>query len=474
MNKAGEIFENAILHWRDAAGIGTALIPTTLNDKVMVLGVLQRIYARSPTCKTIIITNNFSERQEIIEFITQQGDEENDTEFKKIINEGNIKVFTLDFVLRSVYKISPFLCILYHPETIAEQLLDYLNNSKFKLVVLNKLLKDQKDIVSLYKICPILDDFKYNEVEAIRLSTPVEEVQIDVTIPEDSNIKKDLDKANEYISTSISIFGSFDIMQQARTGNTDLNISSNQICAQIAQENGWRENLDMSIEFNIEIDRLYNPMNLKERASKTYEIIRNRSQLLSDYDGKLDVILKIIEDNPNKKILIINKRGDFANRVTDYINCRSIEPICGNYHDRVEPIPAIDVNGNPLYYKSGAKKGERRMMAYQAQKTYNENMFNQNKIRVLSTNNAPDKDLTIEVDIIIITSSQCESIKSYMYRMSNIYFRSNNILLYSLYCKNTIEEKLLENKEHANNHTIINNCKKSVVSEKNSDFVIVD
>ena len=37
MNKAGEIFENAILNWRDAAGIGTALIPTILNDKLMVL-----------------------------------------------------------------------------------------------------------------------------------------------------------------------------------------------------------------------------------------------------------------------------------------------------------------------------------------------------------------------------------------------------------------------------------------------------
>ena len=82
-------------------------------------------------------------------------------------------------------------------------------------------------------------------------------------------------------------------------------------------------------------------MNLKERASKTYEIIRNRSQLLSDYDGKLDAILKIIEDNPGKKILIINKRGDFATRVTEYINCCSMSPICGNYHDRVEPIPAI-------------------------------------------------------------------------------------------------------------------------------------
>ena len=124
MNEAGEMFENAILHWRDAAGIGTALIPTTLNDKVMVLGILQRIYARSPTCKTIIITNNFSERQEIIEFLTQQGDEENDAEFKKIIDDGHLKVFTLDFVLRGTYKATPFLCVLYRPESMPQRLID--------------------------------------------------------------------------------------------------------------------------------------------------------------------------------------------------------------------------------------------------------------------------------------------------------------------------------------------------------------
>lgn len=474
MNKAGEIFENAILHWRDAAGIGTALIPTILNDKLMVLGVLQRIYARSPTCKTIIITNDFFERQNIIEFITQQGDEENDTEFKKIISEGYIKILTYDFVIKNVFKTTYFLCILYRPKTIHKTIVDYLTNSKFKLVILNKLLTNKEDIISLYKVCPLLDDFKHNEVEEIRLSTPVEEIQIGVDIPEDSNIRRDLNKSDEYISTSLAIFGSFEEMQQARVGNTTLNISSNQICAQIAQANGWNENLDMSIQFNVDIDRLYNPMILKERATKTYEIIRNRSQLLSDYEGKLEAILNIIKDNPNKKILIINKRGDFANKVTEYINNNSASSICGNYHDKVEPIPAVDFNNTPLYYKSGAKKGERRMMAFQAQKTYNEYMFNNGKLNVLSTNNSPDKDLDIDVDIIIITSPQCESIKSYIYRMSNISFNSNNIILYSLYCKNSMEERLLDNKEKVNNHTITNMCEKNIFSEKNSDFIVVD
>ena len=66
MTNPGEIFENAINHWRDEKGIGTAIIPTPLNDKLMVLGVLQRIYARSPTINSVIITNSFRARLYII------------------------------------------------------------------------------------------------------------------------------------------------------------------------------------------------------------------------------------------------------------------------------------------------------------------------------------------------------------------------------------------------------------------------
>ena len=87
MVQAGEMFENAILHWRDAKGKGTALIPKPLDDRVMILGVLQRIYSRSPTSKTIIVTNTFNERQTIIEFLTHREDEDNNNEFKKLITK---------------------------------------------------------------------------------------------------------------------------------------------------------------------------------------------------------------------------------------------------------------------------------------------------------------------------------------------------------------------------------------------------
>lgn len=471
MEYAGELFVNAIEHWRDAKGIGTALIPHPLNDKIMVLGVLQRIYARSPTIKTVIITTTFTERGNMLEFIThQENEEENNQEFKKLINDGIIKVYTYDFVKNINNNVYPGLCILYRPEEICDKIAHYVSSCKFKLIVLNHLLQDANNMTTIYKIAPILDDFKQNEIEQLRLSTPVEEYQIGIDIDEDREEYKLLKYYNEYITTTISIFGSFDIIQQANLGNSQLNISAAQICYQIAQENGWNEHLDMSIEFNVEIDKLYNPNNLRERASKTYEIIRNRSQLLSDFELKLDSIFEIVRLNSDKKILIINKRGEFANKVTEHINTLSENNICMNYHDKVENIPAIDSNFNPIFYKSGNKKGERKMMAAQAQKTLAEKLFNENKINVISTNNSPDKDLCIDVDIIIISSSLCEDINSYLYRLSNINFRSNKIELYSIYCKNTIEQKQLENKTFANNH----NVKFSNDDNNFSDFIVVD
>lgn len=471
MNEAGELFINAIEHWRDAKGIGTALIPAPLNDKTIVLGVLQRVYSRSPTCKTMIITTTFKERSDISEFLTQQPDsEENNKEFKKLIKDGNIKILTYDFVKRMEIIHYPLLCILYRPEIVDVLISTFINRCKFRLVVLNKLLSNTEDMIEIYKIAPILDDFKQNQIDQMRLSTPVEETQIGVEIPIDSEDYKLLEYYNEYITTSINIFGSFEIINQANSGNQSLNISPTQICYQIATENGWNEHLDMSIEFNIEIDKLYNPMSLRERASKTYEIIRLRSQFLSDYKGKLEDIFNIVQENKDKKILIINKRANFATFVAEYINNLSEKTICLPYHDKLENIPAVDINNNPIVYKTGSKKGERKFMGAQAQRTYAVQKFNRGDINILSTNNSPDKSLDIDVDVVIITSPMCEDINSYIYRLSNVNFNMINIKLFSIYCRNTIEQKQLENKSLAKNH----NVKNSTDDEIYSDFVVVD
>lgn len=468
---AGEMFDNAINHWRDEKGIGTALIPAPLNSKLMVLGVLQRVYSRSPTCKTVIVVRTFNERTEMSEYLTQQEDqEENNSEFKKLIKEGYIKIFTLNYIEDCVSTSYPTLCIIYKPDRFDGRVQNYISRCKFKLIVLTRLIEDAEAMRMLYHNCPLLSDFAQNQIDEVRVSTPVEEIRCPVYIEADSENAKLLEYYNEYISTSVSIFGNFEIMQQAHLGNNQLNISSMQICNQIAHENGWNENLDMSVEFNLEIDRLYNPNNLKERASMTYEIVRNRNQLLSDYDAKLDAVFKIVKDNPDKKILIINKRAEFASTVTEYINMLSEKSICMNYHDKVNNILAVDVDGNPVVYKSGLKKGQQKTIGAKAQKTLAVAKFNADEINVISTNNAPDKDLCIDVDMIIITSPQCNDIKSYLYRLDKLCFRSHKLKLYTLYIRGSSEQKLLERKEMALNHIV----KNDVGDENISDFIVDD
>lgn len=470
---ADELFEQAALNWRDNRGVGTAFVPAPLNDKVLVYQILAKMYNKNPNALTIIIVNSFGERSEIIEFITHTGDEENDKEFKYLIDYKFIRVFTYSFLQKNTWRLTNSLAIWYRPEySMAEGI--NIVKSTYKLVVLNKLISNPVECSSLYKVAPLLNCFKQAEIDELRVSSPVEETWVDVTIPEDSESYKLYKYYCKYIETSLNIFGSFDIMQQARIGNTVLNISSAEICAQIAQENGWNEHLDMSFEYNQKIDELYNPNNLRDRATQTYEIIRNRSNLVSDYEGKLEKILEIVRNNKNHKILIINKRGEFASKVTDYLNNNSEEDICGNYHNKVDNIDAVDIDGNPVYIKSGAEKGKRKAMGAKAQMTLNEKKFNLNKIYCLSLSNSPDKSLCVDVDTIIITSPLCENIKSYLYRLTDIHINADKINLFSIFCKNTIEQQRLFNKPMQDTHKIVNKSEFDANVENKSDFLIVD
>lgn len=473
---ADELFEQAALNWQDNKGIGTAFVPSPLNDKVLVYKILSRIYNKSPTATAVIIVNKFTERNQIIEFLTHTDDEENNAEFKKLINDKFIRIFTVSFIITGGWHTPATVCIWLNPTEYMENLCVafYVNSCKFKLVVFNKLLTSSEEMHQFYKLAPLLDCFKQSEIDALRTSTPVEDMWIDTTIPEDSKDWKLYQHYSKYLETTLNIFGSFDKIQEARTGNLALNISSAEICTQIALDNGWNDHLDMTFEYNRVIDDMYNPNALRERASQMYDYIRARSTLVADYEGKLEKILELVRTYAGSKILIINKRGEFASKVTEYLNNNSESDICGNYHNKVDDIEAIDVNGNPIYIKSGKEKGKRKMMGWKAQCTLNEEKFNSNKIYCLSTTNAPDKSLCVSVDVVIITSPLCEDIESYLYRLSKVDFNYEKIKLFSIFCKNTIEQQKLLNKTITQTHTIVNKSEFTDNVENKFDILVVD
>jgi len=468
-----DIFESAIQHWRENKGKGTAFIPSSLDAKWLLYDVLQRFYAKS-TGTTLIIVPNFNVRTEIVEYLTHQDSEENNAEFKKLLDDKCIKVFTHDFVEHELNFVYHTVSILYKCDTLGENVFKIFNSGNFKLAILDRLFPNYDDVKKLYDVAHLLPDFKQNEVDAIRLSTPVEEIVCGIDLPEDSEDKKLLNYYNEYINASMNIFGSFDRMNAARSGDPATHLSSAQICYQIAYENGWSPTLDMTASFNISLDNTYNPNKILDRATETFEMIRKRTRLLSDNNVKLEKILEIVKEHKDEKILIISKRGEFASKITDYLNNISEKIICGNYHDKAEPMLASDVYGNPIYIKSGPHKGERRTYAAQAQKSMSQISFNNDIINVISTSNTPDKSLNIEVDVVIITSPICETIESYMYRLNNVFFRNSKLRLYTLYIMQSLEETKLLNRPATATHTIINEEQNISIKENNFDFVVVD
>lgn len=469
MNEINNIYEDAIEQWRINKGIGTAVIPNRLDYKPFVIAILQRIYSRSPTTKVLVVTPSLLDRNVFIEAITHQEFEENNTETQQLLDNKTLQVLTEDFVKQHIKGYNYTLIIWIRPSKADELFINILC-SRFKLIILDTLLSS-KDMMRINNICPTLAAFKSNEIIAARTSTPVEEMLVGVDITE-AAVKDKINKCEEYINTSLTVFGSFTNMDMCRQGNPALNISAMQMCSTIAEENGWSPNLDMSYDFNVQLDSFYNPNALHDRAKDTYDIIRLRSNLLSDYQGKLDTILDIVKNNMDKKILIINKRGEYASIVSEFINKALFKTCCVPYHDKLPPIPAIDCFGQPIFIKTGSHKGEQKIIGQRAQKTLNEKKFNKNEANILSTNASPDKDLAIDVQVIIITSPKCNNVEDYIYRLNNVDFPDGKITVYTLYCKDTTEEKQALERNQTATHKIVNDSKNSITFDENFGVIV--
>ena len=466
-----ELQEKSVYQWRMNKGIGTFIIPAPLDVLRPLLMILPAMYNKSPTMETDIVVADFVDKDKVKDYLLHESEPIHSNVYSNFITKGLIKILTVSEATDIFSHLNPTLVIIYNPKECLYCYIGLLDKAKFKLVLSSTLFTGKLE--QLNNLVPRVGSYNQASIDEIRSSRPVKETLVPLVINEDSNLKKKLDYYNKEISTAIAIFGDFDTIKMARLGNSNTNSSSMAVCYNIARQNGWNENLDMTIQFNVEIDELYSPNALKERASGIYEIIRSRSLALASSDEKLSYILKIVEDNIDKNILIINKYGDFANEVTKYINDNTHYNSCYNYHDKVENIPAIDDNGNEVLIKSGVNKGKPKMLGVKSQKNLAQKLMNKGAIHVLSTNAAPDKDLAVNIDVVVITSPLCETIETYLYRLSKVQF-AKEIQLYTLYYKSSLEEKKLDERIVPPTHTILNKAEIEVKSDNNYDYCIVD
>lgn len=467
-----QVYLNAVDVWRLNKGIGTFVIPAPFDALRPLLYILPQLYNKSPTTSVVIIVKDFADRSSIESYLTTLNNEVWNNSFRTVIHNGSLRILTTEYAAEHINDYSPLLTIIYNPSIFHFVHIAMIEKSKFKLVILSKLL-DNKTMDDFYTVAPSIGNFSQNVIDEVRTNRPVKECLVGLTITPDTELDKEMNYYNREISTALAIFGNFDNIKYARLGNSATNCSSMMICDAIARTNGWDNHLDMSSEFNRDIDKLYSPSAIKERADSIYNIIRERSTKLASSKDKLSNILDIVNDNLDKNILIINKYGEFANLVTDYLNDKFGKRICANCHDKVDNVPAVDDYGNPIFIKSGPKKGQPKLLGVIAQKKLAQKLMNSHKINVISCGASPDKSLDVDIDLVIITSPLCDTIESYFYRLSKVHF-SNEVLLYTLFYKSTLEEKKLEDRTVPANHTIINDFDRNVKVDNNNDYCIVD
>lgn len=464
MNKFEEVMNNAVERWRANAGKGTAYIFPPFDERAYLITILHKMYNKDPTTNVVICLDKYEERAKLIKYFTTASDDEHNVLLSKAINSKHLKIWTIDLVAK--LKELPELIVLFKVSEYYKNIRHLVEATKFRLVILNKIITN---IDNLYTIAPVIEEFSVNNQIVARTSTPVEEIRYGVELGENAAFYKDY---SDYITTSMNIFTSIDSLTKARNGDYTQNLSSIQYCYQIAYDNGWSEDLDMTLSFNKSLDDMYNPNTLKDRAFNTFEYIRKRAALAINNYEKVKIIADILNsnDNKDKRFLIISKDGNFSNDITNYINNNTTHK-CGNIHNKVFTIPAVDMYDNPIYVKTGKNKGERKTMGAAAQKTLNITKYNAGLLDVLSASNSIEKDVQFSVDVVIITSPMCFTLQEFLYRLSNVIFNTDNIKCYMLYTFSTIEEKALKSQNRANNYTIIEaNVNNSEIDTENDYF----
>ncbi len=396
----------------------------------------------------LIVVNDYNYKETITEHFKQNlGIKKAESYLSKI------KILTPKYASSVYTKYECIILIGIEQYTFIEAVSQF---TKYVLNIINNPKLNLKTYNYIINIFPLLTvDISAEEIVKAKIQSPIEEHRIQINLDADSAER--YKKQTDYITDSMKIFGNLDTVTACRIGNTQLGISAAVYRRQLAEYNGWSETLDKSIEINKRIDALFSPLAIEERANNVFNVSRLRRDLVENYPTKLKTILDIIKNNPDKKIIIVSKSGNFANDIAQYINKISSNNncFCGQFHNEVPKSYITDTTtGKPITYKTGANKGKEKLFGSAALSNYYLDLYNANYINILSIKAASDSSLKCNCDIIIFTSTLLPNIFEFKTRYTNIDFPNDNTIIYRLYCKDTIEESVFYKEEQSNLITI--------------------
>lgn len=441
-------------------GRGYCYIQPPLNPYILVYDVVSKLINRRNDIKILIVLPNYDERVKLGNVIKDY--------FSK-----NVRIISLNYVstVKQGYDCFISVGLNYQLQTITS----FTNICKFSLVIFTKNIMDNDFINKIETSIPNLNLNTIREtaknIVRNNIYTPVEEYRCGVYISEDD--KKLYEKYDEYVKNSMTIFGSIDMIDCCIKGDHTRGMSAMDCCYMIAKNNGWNTNLDNSIEYNRQLDSMFNPIAIKERATTIFNIINLRKKLLTDNDAKLEKIYELIcdERNRDKRIIIVSLRGEFCNKLSKYLDKNGIPNL--GYHNELEDSYLTDENGDIIRYKSGENKGQPKLFKSAALSTNNLKGFNAGYCNILLIKGTSDNSIETSADIIIYTSPILDNIFQFKARFDKIKLPIP-LIMYKIYCIDTNEEKvMLREKENSLIKVYMKNIAENLTIDEISGDIIL-
>lgn len=477
-----DVYETSINKWSRNKGIGTISYDRALDLFTPIKAVLNKFFSFDPNRRVTVVVPSAVDIDHWSTALIK------DFQYADKIGTDMLKFITADSIIFNKYKDDVTLLIFYRIEKFIEG--ERLKLVKGEYITYKYLLgvtnspDPYDDTFGLYAACPVID--RVTKVDVVTHGLLDASIDFNVGLTMNNNDQLKFRDYSSFIKDTIDMFnGDFNLILNCYHGDRVNGISADMFRNDLATSKGWSKDIDTSSTYFSNIDRYFSPNALYERAKSFTEIIKKRKNLLSDNDVKVAAVLEIIEKYKDKKILIINKRPNFANVLSYAINDRikghhlKVDKpkqtlfnvandkkldaftvkgsfICVEYHPNVESRPLIDIETNDfIKYKSGNNKGKvKKFGATSLNKIANER-FNEGYHTVMSTSNSMPKTAELTIDFVIVTSPECDTLNKFQYRVNRLDF-SDNVKIVNLYLHNTKELDKLKEKQALTKTKVIN------------------
>lgn len=407
--------EESIQKWRKSGGNGTLLLcPRFGKTKIGCDIALRTVSKNNNSCVLIICPSDYIKQY-----------------WNKNINHPNVYTETINTIIDRYNKQHQ---LLTYDLVIVDEVHKCLSEVRYDILTKLRLSahwwinllgiephEKEKDMIS--SLAPIIDRITPKEAIEKKWIAPSIEYNFRLDLSEEDKIRYikysnymfetlDLFKGihNKVLYNNQKLFESdFDVVYACFTGKKIPHgfVEGSKFRDMVADVMGWSRDLDLDTEYGSQRNVYWNPNAIYDRCKAFTRIVRERNNILTDNDVKLNAVLDIIKHNPVPSI-IFNESIDFVVKIADALGKDAIA-----YHSRIESRPIWDDKMEDwIRYKTGAKQGEPKKFSKDFIKTEFLEGIILGKYKYLICAKALDEGVTIpNLEQVIITAGSTNPIQ---------------------------------------------------------------